>query len=111
MPKRETEKSHKEPDGRKFLLKLYVSGTTARSSLAIENIRIFCEEHLKERYELEVIDIYKHPEALQEYQVVAVPTLIKLLPPPLRKLIGDMSNEEKILIGLDIRPLIKKRQK
>ncbi|MDA8164307.1 MAG: circadian clock KaiB family protein [Desulfobacteraceae bacterium] len=88
----------------KFVLKLYVSGATGRSSRAIENIRGFCEEHLKGRYELEVIDIYQHPELLEKEQVIAAPTLIKQLPPPLRKLIGDMSDEEKILVGLDIRP-------
>jgi circadian clock protein KaiB len=88
---------------KKFVLRLYVSGATRRSSRAIENIRNFCEEHLKDRYELEIIDIYQQPELLEKDQVVAAPTLIKELPPPLRKLIGDMSDKEKILIGLNIK--------
>lgn len=86
-----------------FMLRLYVSGATARSSRAIENIRNFCEQHLKGRYELEIIDIYQQPELLEKEQVVAAPTLIKQLPLPLRKLIGDMSDEEKILVGLNIK--------
>ena len=89
---------------KKFVLKLYVSGATPRSSRAIENIRNFCEEHLRGRYELEVIDIYQQPGLLEKDQVVAAPTLVKQLPPPLRRLIGDMSDKEKILIGLNIKP-------
>ncbi len=89
---------------KKFVLKLYVSGATRRSSKAIENIRNFCETHLKGRYELEIIDIYQQPELLEKEQVVAAPTLIKQLPLPLRKLIGDMSDTEKIMIGLNIKP-------
>jgi circadian clock protein KaiB len=89
---------------KKFVLKLYVSGATRRSSKAIENIRNFCEEHLKGRYELEIIDIYQQPQLLKDEEVLAAPTLIKELPPPLRRLIGDMSDREKILIGLNIQP-------
>ena len=100
----EFEKALEGMADQKFVLKLYVTGATARSSRAIENIRAFCEEHLKDRYELEVIDIYQHPEILEKDQVLAAPTLIKQLPPPLRKLIGDMSDEEKILVGLNIKP-------
>jgi circadian clock protein KaiB len=100
----EFEKALETMPGQKFVLKLYVTGATPRSSRAIENIRNFCEEHLKDRYELEVIDIYQHPELLDKEQVVAAPTLVKQLPPPLRKLIGDMSDEQKILVGLNILP-------
>lgn len=89
---------------KKIIMKLYVSGATPRSSRAIENIRNFCEEHLKGRYELEIVDIYQQPELLKHDEVVAAPTLIKELPLPLRKLIGDMSDEEKIMIGLNIKP-------
>ncbi len=89
---------------KKFVLKLFVSGASRRSSRAVENIRKFCEEHLKGRYELEVIDIYQQPERLEHEQVIAAPTLVKKLPPPLRKMIGDMSDEEKILIGLNMKP-------
>lgn len=89
--------------GKTFMLKLYVAGATKRSSRAVENIRKFCEEHLKGRYELDIIDIYQQPELLERDQVVAAPTLIKMLPLPVRKLIGDMSDEEKIFIGLNIK--------
>jgi circadian clock protein KaiB len=98
----EFEKSLEELPGKKFILKLYVTGASALSSKAVQNIRNFCEEHLQGRYELEVIDIYQHPELLQSEEIIAAPTLIKKLPPPLRKLIGDMSDEEKILVGLNI---------
>jgi circadian clock protein KaiB len=98
----EFEKALEGMPGQKFILKLYVTGASALSSRAVENIRNFCEEHLQGRYELEVIDIYQHPELLQSEEVIAAPTLIKKLPPPLRKLIGDMSDEEKILAGLNI---------
>lgn len=89
---------------KKFVLKLFVSGATARSSRAVENIRNFCEEHLQGRYELEIVDIYQQPELLEKDQVIAAPTLIKELPPPIRKLIGDMSDVDRILIGLNIKP-------
>ncbi|MBF0206205.1 MAG: circadian clock KaiB family protein [Oligoflexia bacterium] len=87
----------------KYVLKLYVSGLTSASKIAIENIKMICEEHLKGRYELEVIDIYKMPVLAKGEQIVAAPTLIKKLPLPLRKFIGNMTNTEKILLGLDIR--------
>jgi circadian clock protein KaiB len=87
-----------------FVLRLYIAGLSLRSSHAVENIKKICEEHLKGRYELEVIDIYQHPELAKGEQVVAAPTLIKKLPPPLRKFIGDLADTEKILIGLDVRP-------
>ena len=86
------------------MLRLYVTGQTPRSVLAIENMRKICAEHLSERYTLEVIDIYQHPEACQEQQIIAAPTLIKVLPHPLRRIIGDLSNTEKVLVGLDLRP-------
>jgi circadian clock protein KaiB len=87
-----------------YVLRLYVSGQTPRSILAIENMRRICAEHLSQRYNLEVIDIYQHPEACQQQQIIAVPTLIKVLPHPLRRIIGDLSNTEKVLVGLDLRP-------
>ena len=91
------------PDSR-YVLRLYVTGQTPRSVLAIENMRRICAEHLSERYTLEVIDIYQHPEACQQQQIIAAPTLIKVLPHPLRRIIGDLSNTEKVLVGLDLRP-------
>ena len=87
----------------KYVLRLYVSGSTLRSSLAIENIKRVCEQHLKNRYDLEVIDVYQQAHLARDEQIVAVPTLIKRLPLPLRRLIGDMSNQKKVLFGLDLR--------
>jgi circadian clock protein KaiB len=87
-----------------YTLRLYVTGITPRSQRAIENIRKICEESLKGRYDLEVIDIYQQPERAREEQIIAAPTLIKKLPLPLRKLIGDMSNRDRILIGLGLEP-------
>jgi len=87
----------------KYVLRLYVSGSTSKSSRAIGNIKRICEQHLKNRYDLEVIDIYQQAHLARDEQIVAVPTLIKRLPPPLRRLVGDLSNLEKVLFGLDLR--------
>ena len=86
----------------KYVLRLYVSGSTSKSATAIENIKRICEEHLKNRYHLEVIDIYQQPNLAREEQIVAVPTLIKRSPLPLRRLIGDLSNPKRVLAGLDL---------
>jgi circadian clock protein KaiB len=83
---------------------LYITGMTPRSAQAIENIRAICEAHLKGRYELEIVDIYQKPSLAQGEQILAAPTLIKKLPLPLRRLVGDLSNEERVLVGLDLRP-------
>jgi circadian clock protein KaiB len=88
----------------KYLLRLYVTGTTGKSMRAIQNVRRICEEHLPDLYELEVVDIYKNLPLARGDQIIAAPTLIKRLPAPLRRLIGDMSDEERVLVGLDIRP-------
>jgi len=88
----------------RYILKLYVTGMTNRSARAIENLQTFCEKHLAGRYELQVIDVYQQPELTRSEQIVAIPTLIKKLPLPLRRLIGDMSDEERVLVGLDILP-------
>ena len=87
-----------------YVLRLYIAGLTPRSTLAIQNIRKICEEHLKGRYDLQVVDIYQHPTLAEGEQIIAAPTLIKKLPLPLRRFIGDMSDTEKILVGLDLRP-------
>jgi circadian clock protein KaiB len=92
---------------RRFLLRLYVTGTTPRSALAIENIKSICEEHLKGRYDLEVIDVYQRPTLAADEQIIATPTLIKVLPAPLRRLIGDLTNEERVLMGLDLKPKVR----
>lgn len=89
---------------KKYVLRLYIAGTTAKSTRAINNIKNICEEHLKGRYELEVIDIYQQPALAEGEQIVAAPTLVKKLPPPLRKFIGDLADTEKILVGLDLKP-------
>ena len=86
----------------KYVLRLYVSGSTLKSALAVENIKRICEQHLKNRYDLEVIDIYQQPNLARDEQIVAVPTLIKRLPPPQRRLIGDLSNLKRVLFGLDL---------
>lgn len=86
-----------------YVLRLYVSGITPNSQRAIENVRKICEEHLAGHYQLDIIDIYQQPIMAKEGQIVAAPTLVKELPLPLRKFIGDMSQTERILVGLDIR--------
>jgi circadian clock protein KaiB len=86
----------------KYVLRLYVSGSTSKSALAIENIKRILEEHLKNRHDLEVIDIYQQPSLARDDQIVAVPTLIKRSPLPLRRLIGDLSDLKKVLFGLDL---------
>jgi len=86
-----------------YLLRLYITGLTPRSTKAVANIRKICEAHLRGRYDLEVIDIYQKPTLAAGEQIIAAPTLIKKLPLPLRRFIGDMSNTERILLGLDLR--------
>ena len=86
-----------------YLLRLYVTGSTPNSRHAIDNIKKICEEYLKGRYELEVVDLYQKPNLAQGEQILAAPTLIKKLPLPLRRIIGDMSNTERLLVGLDLR--------
>ncbi|MCG8605199.1 circadian clock KaiB family protein [bacterium] len=92
-----------ENNHEKYILRLYLAGTTRRSMQAIENITKICQEHLQGRYELEVIDLYKKPARAKGDQIVAVPTLIKKLPLPLGTFIGDLSDRERILVGLDIK--------
>lgn len=97
------EQALKSTQDHHYILRLYIAGMTPRSRSAIENIRQICDEHCKGGYDLEVIDVYQQPDRAREAQVIAAPTLIKKLPLPLRKLIGDMSDEERVLVGLDIR--------
>jgi circadian clock protein KaiB len=89
----------------RYKLCLFITGSTPRSMRAIENMREICDENLKGRYSLEVIDIYEHPEATRELQIVASPTLVKILPEPLRRIIGDLSDKDRVLAGLNLRPL------
>ena len=83
-------------------MKLYVTGATERSLRAIANLKAVCEQYLKGRYHLEVVDIYRRPELLRRDQIVAVPTLIKKLPVPMRRMVGDLSRTEQVLLGLDL---------
>ncbi|MBD2755643.1 circadian clock KaiB family protein [Spirosoma sp. BT704] len=84
-------------------LRLYIAGKTAKSVTALANLKRYCEEHLKDRYVIEVIDLLTKPQLAAGDQILAVPTLVKKVPEPIRKIIGDLSNEEKVLVGLDIR--------
>lgn len=93
-----------------YHLRLYIAGMTDRSRMALKNIKKICEEQLQGKYELEVVDVYQQPEAGREQQIIAVPTLVKQLPLPIRRLLGDLSDEEKVIISLDIsRPSEKKK--
>ena len=99
-----SEPSGSGPFEQKYMLKLYVTGTSARAEQAIENLRRICEQDLQGCYHLEVIDVVEHPELAEEAKILATPTLVKQLPPPLRRVIGDLSNKEKVLLGLEVRP-------
>lgn len=92
------------PSESNYILRLFITGQTPRSTRALENIRRICEEHLKGRYRLEIVDIYQQPELASSAQIIAAPTVVKLLPEPLRRIIGDLSDEEKVLVGLDLKP-------
>lgn len=89
---------------KKYQLRLYIAGNTPRSSAALKNLKKYCEQHLSGVYEIEVIDLMVNPQLAEGDQILAVPTLVKKVPEPVRKIIGDLSNEEKVLVGLDIRP-------
>jgi len=84
-------------------LRLYVAGLSQKSVLAIENLRRYCDEFLRDRYRIEVIDLLKNPELAEGDQILAIPTLVRKVPSPIRKIIGDLSKQEKVLVGLDIR--------
>jgi circadian clock protein KaiB len=107
-PREETARSferamaRQKPD--KYILRLYITGLTPRSSRAVENLKAVCEEYLQGHYELEIVDIYQHPNLMEGEQIFAAPTLIKKLPEPLRRLVGDMSDKDRVLLGLDLKP-------
>jgi circadian clock protein KaiB len=88
----------------KYLLKLYVTGTSPRTERAISNLRRICEDDLRGQYELEIIDVLEQPQVAEDDRILATPTLIKQLPPPLRRVIGDLSDKDKVLLGLEVRP-------
>jgi circadian clock protein KaiB len=105
------EEAIKDSKEKKYVLRLYVAGATPRSTQSIINIKKICEEHLKGRYELEVIDIYQQPVLAKGEQIIAAPTLVKKLPAPLRRFIGNMADVERILVGLDLKPREKVKPK
>jgi circadian clock protein KaiB len=90
------------PANERYVLRLYIAGTTARSAQAIANVRAMCAEHLEGRYDLQVIDIYQQPEATAVGQIIAAPTLVKELPFPTKRLVGDLSNRARVLVGLNL---------
>ena len=96
------ERAAQTPPDERYVLRLYVTGMTPRSARAIKNLRTICDEYLEGRYDLDVIDIYQQPALAQREQIIAAPTLIKKLPLPMRRIIGDMSNRESVLLGLDL---------
>jgi circadian clock protein KaiB len=87
-------------------LRLYVAGKTAKSVAAMENLTRICEEHLQGKYQIEVVDLLEHPQLAKGDQILAIPTLVRKLPQPIRKIIGDLSNEERALVGLQLRPAV-----
>jgi circadian clock protein KaiB len=97
------EQSLAKPNKAQYILRLYVTGMTARSTRALANIKEICNEYLQGRYELQVIDLYQQPMLSKGEQIIAVPTLIRRLPLPLRRIIGDLSDRERVLIGLDLK--------
>ena len=97
----------KERAALEYQLRLYVAGQTPKSVAAIDNLNRICEEHLSGRYKIEVIDLLVNPKLAAGDQILAVPTLVRHLPEPIKKIIGDLSNEERVLVGLDVQPPIK----
>jgi len=89
----------------KWELRLYIAGKTTKSVTALTNLKKYCEKHLKDQYVIEVIDLLVEPQLAEGDQILAIPTLVKKVPEPIRKIIGDLSNEEKVLVGLNIRPV------
>jgi len=102
-------KKSAEPDASEetWILKLYIAGQTPKSSQAFDNLKKICEEHLAGKYLIEVVDLLKNPKLAKGEQILAIPTLVRQLPSPVRKLIGDLSNRERVLVGLDLQPAAK----
>jgi len=94
----------------KWELRLYVAGQTPKSVLALQNITKYCKEHLHDKYSIEIVDLLKDPQLAEGDQILAIPTLVRKVPEPIRKIIGDLSNEERVLVGLNIRPLNSKKK-
>lgn len=110
MSKPSPKKAEKKPlqnesDNEKWELRLYVAGQTPKSIRAFANLKKFCEEHVSGKYSIEIIDLLKNPKLARGDQIVAIPTLVRKVPQPIRKIIGDLSNTERVIVGLDIRPV------
>ena len=101
---RKSERADHKPSSAKWDLKLYIAGQTPKSLLAFANLKRICEEHLAGEYHIEIIDLRKRPQLAKGDQILALPTLVRKLPEPVRKIVGDLSNTERVLVGLDIRP-------
>ena len=103
-----TENNEIEPvtDENKWMLRLYVAGQTPKALTAYANLKDICEEHLQGSYQIEVIDLLVNPTLAKDDQILALPTLVRKLPEPIKKIIGDLSNTERVLVGLDIRPIV-----
>lgn len=101
--RRKEKAKDEKPAENGWILRLYVAGQTPNSLTAFENLKKICEEHLGTKYTIEVIDLQKHPQLAKDHQIIAVPTLIRKLPTPVKKIIGNLSNTEKVLVGLDLR--------
>jgi len=103
-----TENNEIEPvtDENKWMLRLYVAGQTPKAITAYVNLKKICEEHLQGSYQIEVIDLLVNPTLAKDDQILALPTLVRKLPEPIKKIIGDLSNTERVLVGLDIRPIL-----
>jgi len=97
-------KTSEEPGGAEWNLRLYVAGRTPKSIIAFTNLKKICEEHLQGKYRIEVVDLMEHPQLAKGDQILALPTLVRRLPEPIKKIIGDLSNTERVLVGLDLRP-------
>lgn len=103
----DTEQANAElPEAKQWELRLYVAGTTPKSIKALSNLKQICEEHLAGQYHIEVIDLMEHPHLARQDQIVAIPTLVRKLPEPVRKIIGDLANQERVLVGLEVRPVL-----
>ena len=96
-------KKGRKTGGAKWVLRLYIAGATTKAVAALENLKKICEEHLKGRYVIEVIDLLRDPELAEGDQILATPTLVRALPPPMKKIIGNLASSDRVLVGLDLR--------
>lgn len=99
----QADSNHIEQNPDKWFLRLYVAGQTPKSATALKNLKLYCEEHLMGKYEIEVIDLLQNPQLAEGDQILAIPTLVRKMPHPIRKIIGDLSDTERVLVGLDLR--------